>query len=1310
MKIVLFTLFLLAMGLIFWGLNWIIRRLSYEPTKRYLHSRLILAIFLVMLAATNVYTFSYMLKAVDAVINAPQLANFYMTVLPNRAYELLYMLLSLLGVNLGMAVILIVTILVTKLIFRKKQQYLAIDDYIGFERILHLPWLITDKFYEERNDQPELNSLGFSIGIWAKGIKFAFLILTVCEVILFACSILWGTDDWNETMLLLAKSWYLLPAAGFLLTEQIQFFLEGETEEEAGTFGSTHISERLVGDMSSLLQIFRKTFDGSDALLYSQSGKTSDQSREGLSSNDLGNQQIKDCAQPDVLNVIVNQLQQGGVRQCDSYQNALVELLNGRCINICDNCEGEFLIYLTAYLNFHMAQGRTALILCKNREQADQMYHAIDDRMQRLNSLYRVWNISTVDDAECNNRMSILICSYDDFMDHHITSKRQDFVSDLFCTVITNGYDLFAQNSIRIERLFTELRLADTMQQYVIFTNENNDALRTAMERAIKTEILPFHNDTMHPNTNIMIWKEEGFYKLQRKLGIGNAMSPYMGTALPLALVAAKYDLPQAHVIPDLSRGDLTYHDVLTMSSKEAADYVGKNINLKSVIRYHAEEVLERRDLSMIVAYDTNYNFFNALWRWMKYGGQYGTLIHVVSPPYLLREYFAANFQKKNLLLKNNEFDAFIPYHLNMKISRMAVLLIGLCNHGMTEEALMEKSREYHWEYENVEQLLKDSLRIILNDEEIHNVYECFHFEEEKYFLEHQSGFAVQTRITLTDTTIRDRLRSSIGYVQLISKNDQQQTLPILRKNVRNYYLRGQILAHNGYLYKIRSVDPDAGKIYAEQTQPQDISSYYQITDFNFSDYQCIDNCVDYGYLDLNICTADVTRNIYGYWSGNQGTNFVNSGNIQVNDLQEIDGGYQQMHFDKVNILELNFRRSIFGDKAEEAVQLCAFILNDLFKTLFPMTYQNLFAAVSRPNDPDLIRRVLSQGEDAKLEDIVSSMIPGVDRCCQQDDFITLYVVEFSAIEYGMVQMLYSRFKQVLQIIQEYLRWYINDYKRPTEDDPSYHMHCYQGTYLHFGADEVPAVFDLEALLQLCDKLLPKTEEPPPIVEPDISDITQCCTFCGRQSLFTVELEDHRRMCSHCKDHQLTQKDEIKSMFADIYRFMQEGYGINLRKNIHVRFQSASAIAKETGGVTGGRILGFYNFGNHQLWLEARGPRVAMQSTLIHELTHAWQQVNLDMKQLLNRFPVTERDRLRLLLMEGHAVYVEIETMRKKNEEAYADRLQAITLQRDDEYGQGYRLLYDYIKSKEDEGSHMNPFTAMQQLVQEIIDGKVTIG
>ena len=41
---------------------------------------------------------------------------------------------------------------------------------------------------------------------------------------------------------------------------------------------------------------------------------------------------------------------------------------------------------------------------------------------------------------------------------------------------------------------------------------------------------------------------------------------------------------------------------------------------------------------------------------------------------------------------------------------------------------------------------------------------------------------------------------------------------------------------------------------------------------------------------------------------------------------------------------------------------------------------------------------VLAQGEDSSLNDIVSSMIPTVDCRCQQEDFISLYVVEFSAI------------------------------------------------------------------------------------------------------------------------------------------------------------------------------------------------------------------------------------------------------------------------------------------------------------------------
>ena len=213
--------------------------------------------------------------------------------------------------------------------------------------------------------------------------------------------------------------------------------------------------------------------------------------------------------------------------------------------------------------------------------------------------------------------------------------------------------------------------------------------------------------------------------------------------------------------------------------------------------------------------------------------------------------------------------------------------------------------------------------------------------------------------------------------------------------------------------------------------------------------------------------------------------------------------------------------------------------------------------------------------------------------------------------------------------------------------------------------------------------------------------------------MFPVRLADGRRMCAHCKDHQLTQRDEIKSMFVSTVKALTEGYFITLPKNIHVRFQSADAIARATGGVDGGRILGFYNSANHQLWLEARGPRVAMQGTLIHELTHAWQHddptFSRSFQKMLRKYPKGKRELIRLLLLEGHAVFMEIEGMRKMHEKAYADRMHEITMLRSDEYGRGYRLVHDYIVEQGEAGSHMTPFKAMTQLVQDILDGKVTI-
>lgn len=96
----------------------------------------------------------------------------------------------------------------------------------------------------------------------------------------------------------------------------------------------------------------------------------------------------------------------------------------------------------------------------------------------------------------------------------------------------------------------------------------------------------------------------------------------------------------------------------------------------------------------------------------MKYVPEGGSLLHVISPAYLLRDYFVDNFDK--LILKNNEYDALIPINLGMQQSRMKEMLVELCSNGLTEKELMERAKSAGWKYETVIDLLRACLNVVL--------------------------------------------------------------------------------------------------------------------------------------------------------------------------------------------------------------------------------------------------------------------------------------------------------------------------------------------------------------------------------------------------------------------------------------------------------------------------------------------------------------------------------------------------------------------------------------------------------------------
>lgn len=1287
LKLIIYIIFLLVIL----GLTWLCHKnilvSRYQLNERYLHCRYLAAYIILLAVVYNRYTFSYILLLIDQIINFQPLQGFWNIILPMRRFELVYLVLSFILSNLILINVTGILFLIVRFLFRRNTQYIDVREMDLPERLLHLPWTVTTRFYRESEEEGifQVTEKGFTISLWAKRMKYTFLLLGMAEILFLTVGIFSSFEFYTEHAVVLVQGWYLLPAAGFLLFEQIQYYLERVVDYEAGSFGTETISEHLEGDMEVLVQLYKNILQSSGALLADYASKDIRVLRDGLMHNSLDHDQIEVCIQPQILGILNSQLKEAGINQNTAYQNALATMLNGRSVNIRDYAEGEFLVYLAVYINFFVSQEKTFLVLCGDRRSAARLCESLSTELHKINKIYSIWMIADIDDADSNKEMNILVCSYLDLVTHSLVEKRKDFFRTLQGVILTDGVEFCAQGNVQKEMIFAELGKVRQRLQYVLLSQVDSDSLRTAFEHYTGRELIPYKNDRLPGSMYIMIWAEDSGYKIQRRLGIGSKESPYLGVSIPLSLTAIKYDMPRVLVFANGGKGYYTYRDAMKMNHQEVMMYLKTNVDLDNAIRYNCFQGENRSDLEVMVLYDREYNFYNLIWAWMKYGGKDQTLVHIVSPPYMLREFFAANLEQN--LMRNNEFDALIGYRSVMQHTRFIELLLQLCNAGVDEEELLRKNQEYGWGFANVRELLSACLTNVLYTQEFYNIYECFRFEEYCSFQESEDRFVHRTLVRLTDETIRKRIHEQLVFAKQVTRGSEERRLPILRGNLYNYYLRDQVVPFRGHLHRILGISD--GIIFTEQTMTADKEEYFQSGEFVLKNMHKMDECVDFDVLDFNIYTADVSRKVYGYWSSTCEAALLKAGVMKFHSICDSYGNPLMVRNRNVQIMEVRMKKSCFADSGERAALLAGFMFRELFRTLFPENYMNLYAATEYEPKDRYWECLLADSSGTQLEEAIHSLVPFVrkDGHREEDGFIRLYIIEFSSLEMGMISSLYTGRMRLFQMAEAYLEWYLKE-----ESGAS---------WLKLGGADTPECFAPQELLDFCHMVLPayegtegeeKGKQPEQDVKPD-----HICSFCGRPALFIYKMSDGRSMCRSCKQQQVSMREEIKGLYLNTIDVMTKGYHISFKTNIHLRLKSAETIRKRCKMSGGGRVLGFYNHKNRELWIESRGPRNAVQDTMIHELTHAWQFAELDVKKLQKKHPKDY-----LLYLEGHACYMEVDVMKKLGEEEYAEFLDRQFKQRKDEYGRGYRMIQKIILEKEADGSHNTPFVIMMDIVNNL--------
>jgi hypothetical protein len=148
------------------------------------------------------------------------------------------------------------------------------------------------------------------------------------------------------------------------------------------------------------------------------------------------------------------------------------------------------------------------------------------------------------------------------------------------------------------------------------------------------------------------------------------------------------------------------------------------------------------------------------------------------------------------------------------------------------------------------------------------------------------------------------------------------------------------------------------------------------------------------------------------------------------------------------------------------------------------------------------------------------------------------------------------------------------------------------------------------------------------------------------------------------------------------------GFGISITAPLVIKMVNAREIAKRSGEsftptpAVNPRVLGFVEAkdGAQALYIENGSPRIAAVTTMAHELTHVWQIANWNMDAIQQRYGKQNAS----ALIEGMAVWAQIQYLLMTREFSNAERQFAYSLLRDDEYGVGFRVFATRYPLSED--------------------------
>ena len=710
----------------------------------------------------------------------------------------------------------------------------------------------------------------------------------------------------------------------------------------------------------------------------------------------------------------------------------------------------------------------------------------------------------------------------------------------------------------------------------------------------------------------------------------------------------------------------------------------------------------ENGSIAVPIARDTSANLVDVVRKWASIGS--ATLVHCVAPTYLLRDFFTDRLGA--LLEHRRSFSALAPdfgdgrrfalYTLFRRLGRGFVPVRDIddvLSAFQQSEQTVEPTRE-RW----LGRVLVDQLQVRAPEFE----YRLSHsFEREA---KSHGRFVPRLEMRLHPST-RDEPPEWHRVYTVRGPHPSSGPSTALARFYRGHLdqniLPGQVHAFGGRAYRIERI---ADATQSVETTLVDLEEYvaryrqHRAYEIDWDNAHVLEADLNSARsatirLELTRYEASVTRRTLGYYR------FESRDGVDLSlgryvDLSAPDESRTvvERSFPHTDVLRARLIRTDGAHVDDDVRFTLALLLGEMMPSYLPESHQYLGVCVASPilRGPEAPHGDIDPSEagdmdaptSAEVETAIARLVPRidglpVDQAEDGEGQVTLYFVEDSPFDIGLVAALMRKLDNVVDDLREYLEWY----EQATDRAP----------YLRFGYDRIPSSLRLdEALTYLRPFRGSGPQQFHDVGDPDRrrAEVEQGsfldvggdeCSFCGRGfEPHALETFDKRLRCVACASEAVDTLRELKALYRHARATFEKRHRVKLAASIEVRFTEAGEILEElgkpVGPVIGGdrRAVGFARDrdGQYCIYLENGHARHNVQATIAHELAHIWQFANLP------RSIVDDSE-----LIEGHAVWVEVDYLsylRYPHLEAYRSAYLAL----DDVYGVGYRRVMAEMTSQ----------------------------